>query len=60
MSAYTSMIKVDEAEFRGDAQVLSVFFKYHSGKSSRPEVFNSDENHQYRSTKKVDTASAKV
>ena len=46
-SGYTSMIKFDENEFRGDSQVLSGFFKYHAERSSPPEVFNSDDNHAY-------------
>ena len=41
------MIKLDDEEFRGDEQVLAGFFKYHSDKSSPPEVFNSDDNHNY-------------
>ena len=44
-SGYTTMIKFDETEFRGDAQVLSGFFRYHDEKSSPPEVYKSDENH---------------
>ena len=47
MSGYTTMIKCDDIEFRGDAQVLAGFFKYHKDKSSPPEVFNSEENHNY-------------
>jgi hypothetical protein len=46
-SGYTTMIKFDETEFRGDAQVLSGFFRYHDEKSSPPEVYKSDENHTY-------------
>ena len=46
-SGYTSMIKFDDKEYRGDAQVLSGFFKYHNDKSSPPAVFNSDGNHNY-------------
>ena len=37
-SGYTTMIKCDETEFRGDAQVLTGFFKYHKDKSSPPKV----------------------
>ena len=46
-SGHTTMIKFDETEFRGDAQVLSGFFRYHDEKSSPPEVYKSDENHTY-------------
>ena len=46
-SGYTAMIKVDDEEFRGDSQVLAGFFKYHSDRSSPPEVYNSDENYAY-------------
>ena len=31
---YTAMIKIDDTEYRGDAQVLSGFFEYHNGNSS--------------------------
>ena len=41
------MIQFDEQEFRGDAQVLAGFFKYHNEKSNPPEVFKSDDNHSY-------------
>ena len=40
---YTTMIKVGETEYRGDAQVLSGFFKYHDG-NSNPPVLNKTEN----------------
>ena len=46
-SGYTTMLKFDNNEFRGDAQVLSGFFKYHESKASPPEVFKSEENHSY-------------
>ena len=72
-SGYTSFIKFDEKEYRGDSQVLAGFFKYHNEKSSPPEVFNSDDNHQYfyatidvrcnrihHKTKKMETSSVKL
>ena len=46
-SGYRTMIKLDDIEFRGDAQVLAGFFKYHNEKSSPPEVNYSDSNHTY-------------
>ena len=46
-SGFTTMIQFDEDVFRGDAQVLAGFFKYHNEKSSPPEVFKSEDNHTY-------------
>ena len=46
-SGYTALLKYDELEYRGDAQVLAGFFNYHNSKSTPPEVFKSEENHSY-------------
>ena len=46
-SGYTTMLSIDEIEYRADAQVLSGFFKYHDEKSNPPAVFKSDDNHSY-------------
>ena len=46
-SGYTAMIQFDENVYKGDAQVLSGFFKYHNDRSSPPEVFKSENNHTY-------------
>ena len=44
---YTSMIKIEGIEHRGDAQVLSGFFNYHNGNSSPPPLSKSAENTTY-------------
>lgn len=44
---YTSMIKVDDLEFRGDNQVLAGFFEYHNKNSNPPLVCKSDTSHTY-------------
>ena len=44
---YTSMIKVDEVEYRGDNQVLAGFFEYHNNNSNPPPVCKSDNSHTY-------------
>ena len=44
---YTGMIKMNGAEYRGDAQVLAGFFSYHDGNSSPPTLSKSDENFTY-------------
>jgi hypothetical protein len=41
------MIKINDEEFRGDAQVLAGFFTYHNGNSSPPPLCKSDENTTY-------------
>jgi hypothetical protein len=41
------LLKIDEVEYRGDAQVLAEFFTYHTGNSSLPTVSKSDENFTY-------------
>ena len=46
-SGYTAMIKIEDSVYKGDAQVLSGFFKYHNDRSSPPEVFKSENNHTY-------------
>ena len=35
---YNTMHKFDNKEYKGDAQVLASFFKYHNGNSSPPPV----------------------
>ena len=44
---YTAMIKVDNKEYRRDAQVLAGFFTYHDGNSSPPPLEKNDENSMY-------------
>ena len=44
---YTAMIKINDEEFRGDAQVLAGFLTYHNGNSSPPPLCKSDENTTY-------------
>ena len=44
---YTAMIKVNDTEYRGDAQVLAGFFTYHDGNSSPPPLSKSDVNTTY-------------
>ena len=46
-SGYTTMLSIDEIEYRGDAQVLAGFFKYHDEKSNPPAVFKTESNHSY-------------
>ena len=46
-SGYTTMLKYDDIEYRGDAQVLAGFFHYHNSKSNPPEVLKTEENHSY-------------
>ena len=60
---YTSMIKIEGVEHRGDAQVLSGFFNYHNGNSSPPPLSKSAENTTYfllDETKKLETAATKL
>ena len=45
---YTAMLKVDEKEYKRDAQVLSGFFEYHTGNATPPAVSSElDENMTY-------------
>jgi hypothetical protein len=44
---YTAMIKIEDKEYRGDAQVLSGFFTYHNKNSSPPPLWKSDDNTTY-------------
>ena len=44
---HTNMIKVNEKDYRGDAQVLSGFFTYHDGNSNPPNLSKSDDNTSY-------------
>ena len=40
---YTAKLKVENKEFKGDAQVLSGFFKYHNGNATPPQVSSEQE-----------------
>ena len=44
---YTKMIKVDNTQYRGDAQVLSGFFAYHDSNSNPPTLSKSENNTIY-------------
>ena len=44
---HTNMIKVNEKEYRRDAQVRSGFFTYHDGNSNPPNLSKSDDNTSY-------------
>ena len=44
---YTSMIKVNDVEFRGDNQVLAGFFEFHNENSNPPLLSKSDESYTY-------------
>ena len=48
IQGYTTMIKVDGSEYRGDGQVLSGFFSHHNGNSTPPpDTTKSDANTTY-------------
>ena len=44
---HTSMLKVNDVEYRGDNQVLAGFFEFHNDNSNPPPVSKSDESYTY-------------